>query len=94
MKLFGKYRGRVLDVSDPQQRGRIRAEVPALGDVEPGWALPCIPGAGAGSGRLVLPPVGAAVWIEFESGDVGAPIWSGGFWREGEGPATVAGQPS
>ena len=93
MQLFGKYQGRVLDVNDPQRLGRIKASVPAIG-VAMDWALPCVPGAGPDSGHLVLPPVGAAVWIEFEAGDVGRPIWSGGFWQQGEAPASVEGQPS
>jgi hypothetical protein len=94
MQMFGKYRGRVLDVEDPQGLGRIRAEVLALQGVELGWALPCIPGAGPGSGHLVLPPAGASVWIEFEAGALDVPIWSGGFWQDGEAPATVERQPS
>ncbi len=94
MQMFGKYRGLVLDVSDPEGRGRIRAGVPALDGVELGWALPCVAGAGPGRGDLVLPPVEAAVWIEFEAGDVAVPIWSGGFWRPGEAPGATDGQPS
>ena len=93
MQMYGKYRGLVLEVNDPEGLGRIRASLPALG-VDTGWALPCIPGAGPGSGHLVLPPPGAAVWIEFEAGDVDSPIWSGGFWQQGEAPASVEGQPS
>ena len=93
MQKFGKYRGLVLAANDPERLGRIRASVPALGLDLP-WALPCVPGAGPGSGHLVLPPVGAAVWIEFEAGDVDHPIWSGGFWQQGESPASVEGQPS
>ena len=34
----------------------------------------------------MLPPVGAAVWVEFEGGDLDYAIWSGCFWREGERP--------
>lgn len=94
MQLYGKYRGTVEAVVDPEGLGRIRARVPAVGDVELSWALPCVPGAGPGSGHLVLPPLGASVWIEFEGGDIDYPIWSGGFWRHGEAPATVEEQPS
>ncbi len=94
MRYYGKYRGIVLEVRDPQRLGRIRATVPALAEVELPWALPCVAGAGPGSGHLVLPPVGAAVWIEFEAGEIDDPIWSGGYWLAGEAPATVEGQPS
>ena len=91
MQMFGKFRGLVLAVDDPEGVGRIRASVTAL-DLDLPWALPCVPGAGPGSGHLALPPIGAAVWIEFEAGDVDHPIWAGGFWRPGEAPASVEGQ--
>ena len=48
-----------------------------LGEVPTGWATPCIPYAGPVSGFYSIPPIGAGVWIEFESGDISRPIWSG-----------------
>ena len=46
---FGKYRGIVTDVDDPENRCRIRATVPAvLGEHPCGWAMPAVPFAGAG----------------------------------------------
>jgi uncharacterized protein involved in type VI secretion and phage assembly len=79
---FGKYRGTVADIADPERRGRIRAIVPAVtGSGEwSTWALPCLPGVGNGNGLLAVPPVDAAVWIEYERGDPDYPIWVGGFW--------------
>lgn len=72
---------------DPQQQGRIRARVPSvLGDRETGWALPCSPYAGNGVGFFFIPDVDSKVWIEFEAGNIEAPIWSGGFWGIGEAP--------
>ena len=38
-------------------------------------------------GWFVLPPVGANVWVEFEAGDPGYPVWSGCYWANGEAPA-------
>lgn len=32
----------------------------------------------------MLPAIGANVWIEFEAGRLDAPIWSGGFWSDGQ----------
>jgi uncharacterized protein involved in type VI secretion and phage assembly len=80
-QFFGKYRGTVINNVDPMQLGRIQALVPDVTGVLPGtWALPCVPMAGPQAGQFVLPPIGAAVWVEFEQGDPDYPIWAGGFW--------------
>lgn len=84
-RAYGKYRGTVTAV-DPATMV-VRAIVPAvLADVASGWARPCVPFAGDGFGFAFLPEVGSGVWIEFEGGDTSYPIWSGGFWRDGEVP--------
>ncbi len=78
---YGKYRGIVTDNQDPRNLGCIKARVPeVLGGEETGWALPCAPYAGNGSGIYTVPEPGAGVWIEFEAGDVSHPIWSGCWW--------------
>ena len=77
-QFFGKYRGTVTDIQDPLMMNRVRAKVPdVMGDLESGWALPCLPFAGSGMGFFGLPKVGAGVWIEFEHGDPDYPIWAG-----------------
>jgi uncharacterized protein involved in type VI secretion and phage assembly len=86
-RFFGKYRGKVSDNKDPLKLGRIRAKVPVLfGEEDLNWALPCAPYAGKGVGFFCVPPVDAVVWIEFESGNLQKPIWSGGFWVSGDTP--------
>jgi len=87
-RFYGKYRGIVTDVNDPESLGRIRAKVPdVLGSFEVSpWALPCTPYAGPNAGLFAVPPVDAGVWIEFEAGDPSRPIWSGGWWSCGELP--------
>lgn len=91
-KVFGKYRGSVVDVDDPQKVGRIKVRVPAvLGDEVSPWAEPCAPFTGPGMGLYAVPPVGAAVWVEFEAGQISRPIWSGGYWGSGELPKNEAG---
>lgn len=86
--LAWKYRGLVVDVDDPRQQGRIRAQVPELlGDETLGWALPCTPYGGGGIGSHTIPPVGTGVWIEFENGDLDLPIWVGCWWGEEQLPA-------
>jgi type VI secretion system (T6SS) baseplate-like injector VgrG len=86
-QFWGKYRGTVVDNVDPLKLGRLQVFVPAvLGEVATAWAMPCVPYAGLQVGFFMMPPTGAAVWVEFEGGDPDYPIWSGCFWREGELP--------
>lgn len=91
-RFYGKYRGIVEDIDDPDGLARLRARVPAvLGDQVSPWALPCAPYAGPGVGFHAVPPVGAAVWIEFEAGDPDRPIWTGGWWARGDIPTRETG---
>jgi uncharacterized protein involved in type VI secretion and phage assembly len=80
-KLFGKYRGIVIDNVDPLQIGRLMVQVPDASNVLPStWAMPCVPFAGTQSGWFAVPPIGAGVWIEFEQGDTDYPVWTGCFF--------------
>jgi len=90
-KFFGKYRGVVTNNKDPQQMGRIMAQVPAvLGQGQTAFALPCVPVGVSKTGGSSLPGVGASVWVEFENGDPDFPIWSGCFFANaGETPASL-----
>ena len=86
-RFFGKYRGIVKDVDDPEKMGRITAQVPEiyLDTISP-WALPSVAFAGANHGFVVLPEIGDGVWIEFEAGDPSRPIWTGCWWGKNELP--------
>lgn len=86
MRHYGKYRGQVSDNADPEGLGRLRVVVPALLNEAAVWAMPCVPYAGDGVGLFAMPPVGAAVWVEFEAGDLDYPIWTGCFWRDSQRP--------
>ena len=89
---YGKYRGVVQDVDDPEALGRIRANVPEVLDTEVSpWALPCVTYAGPDVGLHAIPPVGAGVWIEFEAGDPARPIWVGGWWGRDDTPKNEQG---
>jgi hypothetical protein len=91
-RYYGKYRGVVFDNDDTQNLGRIRATVrEVLGSVPTGWAYPCMPLSGDGFGMFTIPPKKAGVWIEFESGKVSKPIWSGCWWPSGKLPKDQAG---
>jgi len=84
---YGKYRGIVVSVDDPEKMGRITAQVPEILQEETSpWALPAAPFAGASHGLVLIPEVGDGVWIEFEAGDPSRPIWTGGWWASGELP--------
>jgi uncharacterized protein involved in type VI secretion and phage assembly len=85
---LGKYRGRVTDNKDPENLGRIKAEVPAVygkGEFS-NWALPCIPYAGKNVGCAFIPDIDTHIWIEFENGNRDYPIWTGCYWAENEWP--------
>jgi uncharacterized protein involved in type VI secretion and phage assembly len=90
-RYFGKYRGQVTDNNDPDDLGRIKANVPrVLGDVETGWALPAfIYGGATEQGFFAVPDVGAGVWIEFEGGDLSYPIWTGTWFTSGDIPESA-----
>ncbi len=92
MKFYGKYRGTVINNIDPMQMCRIQAQIPdVLGLIPSTWALPCLPFTGQQSGLVVMPQVGAGVWMEFEQGDPDFPIWTGGWYgSDSEVPAPVA----
>lgn len=80
-RYLGKYRGTVVSNVDPLRQGRLTALVPdVLGEMPSGWAMPCVPVGGQSTGLLALPAIGAGVWIEFEGGDPGYPIWTGAWW--------------
>lgn len=80
-QFFGKYRGMVLNNVDPMQQGRLMVQVPDVAGLLPtSWAMPCVPVAGLQNGLFALPMIGSGVWIEFERGDPGYPIWTGCFW--------------
>ncbi|MGD8834317.1 MAG: phage baseplate assembly protein V [Desulfobacteraceae bacterium] len=92
-KRYGKYRGAVTDNQDPEKRGRLKLRIPSvLGDQVSDWALPCVPfGGSTAVGFFAVPEVDAAVWVEFEEGDIHRPIWTGTFWQQsGDVPQDAA----
>ena len=77
MEFFGKYRGVVVDIGDPEKRQRIRVSCPAVygkTNISP-WALPCLP-----ANTQSVPEEGTLVWVEFEGGLRDLPIWTGVFY--------------
>ena len=90
-RFYGKYRGKVTHNADTDGLGRIQATVlEVYGTNDSPWALPSVPYAGNLVGLMLIPPVGAWVWFEFEHGNPNTPIWSGCFWETGQAPAPAA----
>ena len=84
---YGKYRGIVSDIADPENRCRIKATLAGLLDgQDTGWAMPVLPFAGDGHGMVMLPVVGSGVWIEFEAGNLDLPLWSGCWFADDQRP--------
>ena len=91
-RLYGKYRGFVVDNQDPEHLGRLKVQVPSVfGDkVVTEWALPCLPyGGHANQGFLCIPEAKASVWVEFEKGDKDLPVWVGTFWSAPGGKSEI-----
>jgi len=89
-RCYGKYRGIVVNINDPQKLGRLQVQVPdVLGENISAWVLPCVPYAGNQVGTFLIPPIGANIWVEFEAGNKQHPIWSGCFWGPGEMPSQI-----
>jgi uncharacterized protein involved in type VI secretion and phage assembly len=95
-KVFGIYRGTVINNIDPLQIGRIMATVPDASGITPTtWAMPAMSIAGKQMGTYMVPQIGAGVWIQFEAGDPDRPVYTGGWWGDAaEVPAlALAGPP-
>lgn len=85
---YGKYRAKVVDVDDPQYRGRIRVMCPkVLGESKSSWCEPCVPVAYDNGGDFAIPKVGEFVWVEFEEGNSNKPIYTGGLWSANNSPS-------
>jgi uncharacterized protein involved in type VI secretion and phage assembly len=85
--LWGKYRGLVESVDDPEGQGRIEVRVASVfGPRHKVFAFPGVPFAGPGYGMMFLPKKDDGVWIEFEDGDSSLPIWTGCWWARNEVP--------
>lgn len=74
-RFYGVYSGTVASNKDPLNRRRLKLIVPqVLGTKEvTNWAWPVSPPGQ----RNDSPEVGQGVWVMFESGDPGAPLWVG-----------------
>lgn len=84
-RYWGKYRGFVVDNQDPKRLERVKVRVPEIlgREIVTDWAAPNpkyggLPETGGFSGL----PIGAAVFVEFESGDANRPLVTGTWWGQ------------
>ncbi len=81
-RYFGKYTGVVKDNQDDQNLGQVKVSVPSIFPPdELMTARPALP-----YGHFFVPENEAKVWVEFEGGDPGLPIWTGLQYVSGEWP--------
>jgi hypothetical protein len=86
---FGKYTGIVKDNRDDDNLGRLRVSVPTIyPEDELVTARPALP-----YGFFFVPENEVKVWIEFEGGDPGLPLWTGVQYVPGEWPEEAMANP-
>lgn len=94
-KMFGFFRGKVVDNQDPEKLGRIKVEIFGIFDninssILP-WAVPAFPlfvGSGSNFGSFSIPEKDSNVWCFFENGDFNQPVYFA------EAVSSIHGQPS
>lgn len=95
-KYYGKYPGRVLENTPPEEddhRGELLVEIPAILEETPDGAgeralqvvaKPCfLPGF------FFIPDPEAQVWVEFVAGDIDYPVWTGVWYPTDASPRTA-----
>jgi hypothetical protein len=88
-RYYGKYSGVVADEADSTKRGVLQVKIPPVfGPDTVVSARPCFP-----YGHYFVPPAGTKVWVEFEAGDPGHPLWVGTWFADGEVPPEAAVDP-
>jgi uncharacterized protein involved in type VI secretion and phage assembly len=81
---YGLYPARVLDLMDPDNKGRIKVGFPSMGAAGDGvtaWATLITPYADDDHGLMILPEVGSQVVVAFEAGDPARPYVVGACWN-------------
>ncbi|WP_109507168.1 VgrG-related protein [Nocardioides speluncae] len=77
----------VTNTRDPENRGRVKIQLPWLSDTyESWWARPALPGAGPKRGMDVLPEVGDEVLVAFGQDDLRQPYILGGLYNGKDEP--------
>lgn len=92
-KFNGFYRGKVVDVEDPYEKGRVKVEVfgvfDGLSPDELPWAILADPFMGGQEelGGFIVPDLDSHVWVFFEEGDHTLPVYFAGAPARPHGPS-------
>ena len=79
--------GLVTDVQDPEGLGRIRLQLPTLGEnVESGWARVARALAGPELGAWFQPEIGDEALVAFQNDDIRFPVVLGYLWNGDNAP--------
>jgi len=88
--LAGVYPALVVDVSDPEDQGRVRVELPWIAEEDIGqaqaWARCATFMAGADRGSWFIPEIGDEVLIAFIAGNPRWPVVVGALWNGVDNP--------
>jgi phage protein D/phage baseplate assembly protein gpV len=82
----GIARGHVVDVADPESRGRVTVTLPTYGDATTPWIDVVHPGGSGGHGFVAVPAVGDVVAVLVVEGDLSRSVALGGLLGT-DGPA-------
>lgn len=78
--------GTVIDINDPENLGRVKAQLKQYGDVESHWARLAVPMAGGDRGLFLRPEVGDEVLMAFANGEPREPYVLGSLWSRVDKP--------
>jgi hypothetical protein len=85
---YSTYQGTVRDNNDPEKRGRLKIDCPAIyedGKMEE-WVEPRGMPSGVKMGLFILPQKGDLVWISCREGNPLKPVWEFGAFKENSIP--------
>ncbi len=81
-RFYGVVTGRVINLMDLMQLGRVQVQLPFIDDVDLSpWARIAAPMSGPACGVSFFPQVGDEVLVAFEQGDVNVPYVIGSLWN-------------
>jgi uncharacterized protein involved in type VI secretion and phage assembly len=89
-RFYGLYPAKVVDIKDPDSKGRVKVALPwspdASGDRYEAWARLATLMAGSGRGTWFVPDVEDEVLVGFEAGDPRRPYVVGALWNGKDAP--------